>query len=89
MKGEYDALLPWPFRNKVWLGGQWERAGGNLGPGLAVNWPGDPGKSIALSVLSISPLIKQEPGFIRSSQGSLQHHNPRAKMPGPTPLGGM
>lgn len=54
---------------------------GNPGPGpdLAVSWLGDLGKSLALSALSVSPFIKQEPEFTSSSQGSLQHHESRGK----------
>lgn len=60
MKGEYDALLPWPFRNKV-------RAKGNTGGGMGKpgswSWSihelaGDLRKSLALSALSASPFIK-------------------------------
>lgn len=82
MKGEYDALLPWPFRNKVQGQGKQQGCGvGNRGPGpgLAMNWLCDLGESLALSALSVSPFIKQEPEFTSSSQGSLQHHESRGK----------
>lgn len=82
MKGEYDALLPWPFRNKVQGQGKQQGCGvGNRGPGpgLAMNWLCDLGESLALSALSVSPFIKQEPEFTSSSQGSLQRHESRGK----------
>jgi hypothetical protein len=32
MRGEYDALLPWPFRNKVWGEDGLRGRHGNVGP---------------------------------------------------------
>lgn len=101
MKGEYDALLPWPFRNKV-------RTKGNIGGegegrvlqglGKPESWSrswfshelaGDLGKSLALSMLSAPPFIKQKPEFTSSSQGFLQHHESRGKNGWTNILGGM
>ena len=72
MRGEYDALLPWPFRNKVRA---WEMRGflGWGRPG-ACSWFSHElacvtSESPSPSVLSVSPLMKQEPGFPSSSQG--------------------
>lgn len=48
MRGEYDALLSWPFRNKVWARGVMGVGWGNLvpGSGLAMNVLCDLGNSL-------------------------------------------
>lgn len=50
---------------------------------------GDLGKSLALSMLSAPPFIKQKPEFTSSSQGFLQHHESRGKNAWTNILGGM